>query len=69
LDQLHDNKYKTFNLIDREFTFTVDDKDIDCGLNGVLYLLAWMQMVVLIVRAVQVPILALVTVMLNALMI
>jgi cellulose 1,4-beta-cellobiosidase len=37
LDQRHDNKYKTFNLKNREFTFTVDDKDIDCGLNGALY--------------------------------
>lgn len=37
LDQRKDNQYKTFNLKNREFTFTVDDNDIDCGLNGALY--------------------------------
>jgi len=37
LDQRKENRYKMFNLKNREFTFTVDDKDIDCGLNGALY--------------------------------
>merc|ERR1719361_100297 len=37
LDQRKDNQYKMFNLKNREFTFTVDDKEIDCGLNGALY--------------------------------
>merc|ERR1712048_163564 len=37
LDQRKDNQYKMFNLKNREFTFTVDDKEIGCGLNGALY--------------------------------
>jgi cellulose 1,4-beta-cellobiosidase len=37
LDQRNDNQYKMFNLKNREFTFTVDDKEIGCGLNGALY--------------------------------
>jgi cellulose 1,4-beta-cellobiosidase len=33
----NEDEYKTFNLKNREFTFTVDDKEIGCGLNGALY--------------------------------
>jgi len=29
--------YKMFHLKNREFTFTVDDSEVDCGLNGALY--------------------------------
>merc|ERR1712137_504208 len=32
-----EDKYKMFRLKNREFTFTVDDSQIDCGLNGALY--------------------------------
>jgi len=32
-----DENYKMFHLKNREFTFTVDDAEIDCGLNGALY--------------------------------
>jgi cellulose 1,4-beta-cellobiosidase len=32
-----DTNYKMFHMKNREFTFTVDDADIDCGLNGALY--------------------------------
>merc|ERR1712137_478121 len=31
---------KMFRLKNREFTFTVDDSQIDCGLNGALYFVA-----------------------------
>jgi len=32
-----DDKYKLFKLKNREFTYTVDDSNLDCGLNGALY--------------------------------
>ena len=32
-----DTNYKMFHMKHREFTFTVDDADIDCGLNGAMY--------------------------------
>jgi cellulose 1,4-beta-cellobiosidase len=32
-----DNTYKLFNLKNKEFTYTVDDSNLDCGLNGALY--------------------------------
>jgi len=32
-----EDKYKMFHLKNREFTFTVDDSEVDCGLNGALY--------------------------------
>ena len=32
-----DTNYKMFHMKNREFTFTVDDAEIDCGLNGALY--------------------------------
>jgi cellulose 1,4-beta-cellobiosidase len=32
-----EDKYKMFRLKNREFTFTVDDDQIGCGLNGALY--------------------------------
>merc|ERR1711953_829854 len=35
-----EDKYKMFRLKNREFTFTVDDSQIDCGLNGALYFVA-----------------------------
>jgi len=38
-----DDKYKMFKLKNREFTFTVDDDEIDCGLNGALYFVAMEQ--------------------------
>ena len=34
LDQRCDNQYKMSNVKNHEFTFTVDDKEIGCGLNG-----------------------------------
>lgn len=30
-------KYQGFNLLNKEFTFTVDASKLDCGLNGALY--------------------------------
>jgi len=38
-----EDKYKMFRLKNREFTFTVDDSQIDCGLNGALYFVAMEQ--------------------------
>ena len=35
-----EDKYKMFKLKNREFTFTVDDSGVDCGLNGALYFVA-----------------------------
>jgi len=35
-----EDKYKMFHLKNREFTYTVDDSDIGCGLNGALYFVA-----------------------------
>merc|ERR1711865_338020 len=32
-----EDKYKMFHMKNREFTFTVDDSEVDCGLNGALY--------------------------------
>jgi cellulose 1,4-beta-cellobiosidase len=32
-----DNAYKLFQLKNKEFTYTVDDSNLDCGLNGALY--------------------------------
>ena len=29
--------YVMFNLLNREFTITVNDAELDCGLNGALY--------------------------------
>ena len=34
LDQRCGNQYKMSNLKNHEFAFTVDDKEIGCGLNG-----------------------------------
>lgn len=31
------DQYKMFKLLNREFTFTVDDSALGCGLNGALY--------------------------------
>ena len=31
-------KYKKFNLLNKEFSFDVKVSDLDCGLNGALYL-------------------------------
>ena len=41
LDQRKDNQYKMFNLKNHEFTCTVDDTEIHCGLNGALYSNYW----------------------------
>merc|ERR1712193_16096 len=35
-----EDKYKMFKLKNREFTYTVDDSQLDCGLNGALYFVA-----------------------------
>lgn len=35
-----ENTYETFKLKNNEFTFTVDDSQLDCGLNGALYFVA-----------------------------
>lgn len=32
-----DNNYEMFKLKGKEFTFTVDDSKLDCGINGALY--------------------------------
>merc|ERR1711904_579965 len=32
-----EDKYMMFKLKNREFTYTVDDSQLDCGLNGALY--------------------------------
>lgn len=32
-----DTKYRTFNLLNKEFTFTVDVSKLSCGLNGAVY--------------------------------
>merc|ERR1711990_323076 len=32
-----DNAYQLFQLKNKEFTYTVDDSQLDCGLNGALY--------------------------------
>lgn len=32
-----EDKYRTFNLLNKEFTFTVDVSNLPCGLNGALY--------------------------------
>lgn len=37
LDAGSDSKYKLFNLLNQEFTFTVDVSKLPCGLNGALY--------------------------------
>ena len=33
----HLQNYVMFNLLNKEFTFTVNDGELDCGLNGALY--------------------------------
>jgi cellulose 1,4-beta-cellobiosidase len=33
-----DTKYKTFNMLNQEFTFDVDVSNLPCGLNGALYM-------------------------------
>ena len=35
-----EDKYKLFKLKNREFTYTVDDSELDCGFNGALYFVA-----------------------------
>jgi len=35
-----ESTYKLFKLKNREFTYTVDDSNLDCGLNGALYFVA-----------------------------
>jgi len=35
-----EDQYMMFKLKNREFTFTVDDSQLDCGLNGALYFVA-----------------------------
>jgi cellulose 1,4-beta-cellobiosidase len=35
-----ENTYESFKLKGKEFTFTVDDSKLDCGLNGALYFVA-----------------------------
>jgi cellulose 1,4-beta-cellobiosidase len=30
-------KYKMFKLLNKEFTFDIDDSKLPCGLNGALY--------------------------------
>merc|ERR1719331_3571407 len=35
-----EDKYMMFKLKNREFTYTVDDSQLDCGLNGALYFVA-----------------------------
>ena len=35
-----DSTYKLLNLKNKEFTYTVDDSNLGCGLNGVLYFVA-----------------------------
>ena len=32
-----EDKYRMFNLLNKEFTFTVDVSNLPCGLNGALY--------------------------------
>jgi cellulose 1,4-beta-cellobiosidase len=32
-----EHNYKMFNLLNKEFTFTVDGSDLPCGLNGAIY--------------------------------
>merc|ERR1711879_47528 len=32
-----EDSYQMFKLKNKEFTFTVDDSQLDCGLNGALY--------------------------------
>merc|ERR1712146_873219 len=32
-----EDTYKLFKLKNKEFTYTVDDSQLDCGLNGALY--------------------------------
>ena len=32
-----ENQYKLFKLKNKEFTYTVDDSQLDCGLHGALY--------------------------------
>jgi len=36
----NEESYKMFKLKNREFTYTVDDSNLDCGLNGALYFVA-----------------------------
>jgi len=35
-----EDKYQMFKLKNKEFTYTVDDSTLDCGLNGALYFVA-----------------------------
>nr|BAF57344.1 putative glycosyl hydrolase family7 [uncultured symbiotic protist of Hodotermopsis sjoestedti] len=35
-----ESHYKIFDLKNKEFTFTVDDSNLECGLNGALYFVA-----------------------------
>ena len=32
-----ESNYKMFNLLNKEFTFTIDTSNLPCGLNGALY--------------------------------
>jgi cellulose 1,4-beta-cellobiosidase len=34
---MDETNYQIFDLKNKEFTFTVDDFNLDCGLNGALY--------------------------------
>jgi cellulose 1,4-beta-cellobiosidase len=34
MDETH---YLIFDFKSKEFTFTIDDSNLDCGLNGALY--------------------------------
>jgi len=38
-----DSSYKMWKLVNKEFTFTVDNSNLDCGLNGALYFVEMQQ--------------------------
>merc|ERR1719361_2706122 len=40
-----EENYQMFKLKNKEFTFTVDDSQLDCGLNGLCILFKWIKMV------------------------
>jgi cellulose 1,4-beta-cellobiosidase len=42
---MDETNYQIFDFKNKELTFTVDDSNLDCGLNEALYFFQWMKMI------------------------